>query len=103
MSTIGRKGAASTAAKLRGAGLAPSDLPHLDSHDAAKQWLETIGRAVATGQIPDRSAQAAIRAVEAWLKAEGDRLTVQVVEELKKEVDRLRSELGNQAPLRAVP
>ena len=56
-----------------------------------------------TGRIGDRAAQAAIRGVEAWLKAEGERLAAQVVEELKVEVDRIKAELAGRPKLRATP
>ncbi len=44
--------------------------PELRTHEDAQNWLETIGRAVATGRLSDRQAQAAIRTVAEWVKAE---------------------------------
>ena len=38
--------------------------------------------------------------MEAWLKAEGERMTMQVVEELKAEVERLKTDLSSSPGLR---
>lgn len=75
-------------------GLSPNDLPPLVDHDAAETWLEVIGRAVTSGRLGDRDANAGIRAVEAWLKTRGEKLTTEVVEDLKEEIDRLKEELA---------
>lgn len=79
MAERGRKGALSLRRKVKGSGLAEDDLGPLESHEDSKRWLGVLGRAVASGKLGDRAAQAAVRAVEAWLKAEGERLTVQVL------------------------
>ena len=81
-------------------GLASDTLGPLANHQDAKRWLEEIGRAVVTGRLKDRDAGAGIRAVEAWLKAEGERVTMQVVEELKAEVERLKTNLSSGPGLR---
>ena len=94
MAERGRKGALSLRRKVKGSGLTEEDLGALGSYEDAKRWLETIGRAVATGRLGDRAAQAAIKAVSEWVKAEGERLTATVVEEVWEEVERLKAELG---------
>lgn len=71
-------------------GLDADALPPLAAHGDAKTWLEAIGRAVATGQLGERAAQAAIRAVSEWVKAHEGELTAVVVEELQQEVSRLQ-------------
>lgn len=81
-------------------GLDSDILGPLANHQDAKRWLEEIGRAVVTGRLRDRDAGAGIRAVEAWLKAEGERVTMQVVEELKAEVERLKTDLSSSPGLR---
>ncbi len=91
MSEQGRKGAKVTAKRLKAPAL---ELGPLESHEDAKRWLQIIGRAVLSREVTDRSAQAAIRSVEAWLKAEGERVTMYVITELKADVDRLKRELG---------
>jgi hypothetical protein len=79
--------------------LQPGDLPPLVDHDAAEKWLEIVGRAVTIGRLGDRDANACIRAVEAWLKTRGEKLTTEVVDDLKEEIDRLKKELqGRDSP-----
>lgn len=75
-------------------GLAPEELPPLESHAEAKAWLEAIVRAVAIGRLEERPAQAAIRTVSEWVKAHEGELTALVVEELQDEVERLQAELS---------
>lgn len=96
MKTLAKLGAE---ASRRNGGLDSESLPPLDDHEAARTWLGVIGRAVATGKIKDRDATAAIRAVEAWLKVRGEEITLSVVEELRAEVDRLKSEMSSRPKL----
>lgn len=77
---LGRKGGYASGTGQEG--LDPEELPELETFQDAKLWLEAIGRATATGRLKDRSAQAAIRAVEAWLKAEDDRLEAEQLNNL---------------------
>ena len=95
MARRGRKGAEATAKKLRGGGLDPGELPRLGSHEDAKLWLEVIGAAVVTKRLDARDAQAGIRAVEAWLKAEGERATAEVLDKLREEIDRVKAEIAS--------
>ncbi|MCH7562381.1 MAG: hypothetical protein IH968_01040 [Gemmatimonadetes bacterium] len=95
MAQRGRKGAEATAKKLRGVGLDPAELPNLRTHEDAQGWLETIGRAVATGRLSDRQAQAAIRAVSEWVRTAGERATAEVVNELRFEIDRVKAEIAS--------
>jgi len=99
MAWRGRRGAEATRKRFQAAGIASEDLGGLQTHEDAKRWLEAIGRAVVTGGLGNREATAGIRAVEAWLKAEGERVTMQVVGELKDEVARLKADLGSKASL----
>jgi len=87
--------------RSRSGGLDEDELPALETHDDAKEWLGLIARAVCGGRLRESAAQAAIRAIECWLKAEGERLTVHVVEDLRREVDRLKVELGQRNPMKA--
>lgn len=92
------KGARARNAKARGddpAGLEPDELPPLKDHDAAKSWLEVIGRAVTTGRLGNREAQAAIRAVHTWLNAEAEQVTREELDELRSAVERLQDEVGD--------
>ena len=97
MAQRGRKGAEATAKKLRCVGLGPHELPDLRTHEDAQNWLEIIGRAVAVGRLSDRQAQAAIRAVAEWVRAEGERATAEVINELRSEVDRVKSEMASRS------
>lgn len=98
---MSRRGLLGALASRRSDGLEDDELPALRSHEDAKRWLEAIGRAVCLGRLRESAAQAAIRAVEAWLKAEAERLTAHVVEDLRLEVDRVKAEL-DQKPKVAV-
>ncbi len=60
-----------------------------------RTWPETIGQAVATGRLSDRQAQAAIRAVAEWVKAEGERATAEVINELRSDLERVKSEIAS--------
>lgn len=62
-----QKGAEAKNRKDReGKGLTPSELPPLESHEAAEEWTDAIGRAAATGRLSASAAQAALRAVREW-------------------------------------
>lgn len=87
--------AAKGAAASRRGGLDPDELGELHTHTDAQRWLEVIGRAVASGRLGDRAAQAAIRAVAEWVKAEGERATAEIVDELKTEIERLKRDAAH--------
>ena len=69
----GKKGGLASAKARQRKGLNKSQLGQLESHEDAKRWLRLIGEAVVTQVLDKGDAQAGIRAVEAWLKAEADR------------------------------
>ncbi len=96
----GRLGAL-TQQRARSGGLDEDELPDLQTHQDAKAWLEITGRAVACGRMREAAGQCVIRAIEAWIRAEGERLTVHVVEDLRREVDRLKVDLGQRNPTKA--
>ncbi len=81
-------------------GLDHDELGPLQSHQDAKRWLEVVGRAVASGKLGERAAQAVIRAVSEWVRAEGQRFTVTAVEKLREEVERIRQSLAGVGPSR---
>ncbi len=83
-------------------GVDPEVLGPLRTHDDAQRWLEEIGRAVVVGHLQDRPARAGIQAVEAWVRVEGERLTMEVVEDLRSEVERLKREVASRQELRAL-
>ena len=95
MAERGRKGGLATKRRNASPGLDADELPELRTHEDAQHWLETIGRAVATGRLSDRQAQAAIRAVAEWVRAEGERATAEVINELRSDLDRVKSEIAS--------
>ena len=101
MAKIGKKGAEALRAKYQPG--VDTDEWNLETHGDAKRWLSQIGKLVLAKKITHQQAQAACRCVETWLKAEGERLAAQVVEELKAEVDRIKAELGGRPKPRATP
>lgn len=95
MAERGRKGGLATKRRNASPGLEAEELPDLRTHEDAQAWLETIGRAVAIGRLSDRQAQAAIRAVSEWVKAEGERATAEVINELRSDLERVKSEIAS--------
>ena len=95
----GRRGAEVTARKFKGKGLTPDQLGPLETHSDAKRWLRLIGEAVITGKLPNRDAQAGVKAVEAWLKAHGESVVAKDVAELREALDALRK----RGKLKALP
>jgi hypothetical protein len=91
MAERGRRGGLATKRRLSAGGLETDELPSLETHDDAKRWLEVIGRAVATGRLSDRHAQAAVRAVAEWVRTEGEKTTAEVVAQLKADIEQLQS------------
>lgn len=89
-----RQGGKATAAKRRPDGLLPEELPPLESHEDAQRWLDRVGRAVATGRIDNRDANSVVRAVEAWIKAEAERLGADAVHELRERLETLEADVG---------
>ncbi|UCG87927.1 MAG: hypothetical protein JSW71_05120, partial [Gemmatimonadota bacterium] len=73
----------------------------LETIEDAQRRLERLGVWAAAGMLAGTVAGAAVRSVEVWLKAHESRLTQDVVESLKKEVDRLKLEAKGR-PARAL-
>ena len=94
MSKRGRKGAEATAKRFHAKALDSNDLPPLDSPQAAETWLETIGRAVATGRLAHQDADAVTRAVREWLRAHDAGAVSAQLEALEATVNRLKSGKG---------
>ncbi len=90
MAELGRKGAESTARRFKRMGIDPDTLPHLTSPQVAEVWLDRIARAVVSGELAHREAQAAVRAVEAFLKAHSEGKVARDLEELRGQLETLR-------------
>ena len=102
LSEQGRKGAAVTARKLRGAGLDPKDLPTLDGPQTASLWLDRVGRAVATGQMGHREATAVVRVVEAFLRAHDAGAVSDDIQRLRSALEKWTETGDHQALLEVV-
>jgi hypothetical protein len=89
----GKKGGIASAKARKRPGLDKDKLGPLETHEDAKRWLRLIGEAVVTLALDKGDAQAGIRAVEAWLKAEADRVELVVLDDLKADVKRLQDDL----------
>lgn len=101
MKEIASRGGKAAAAKASG-GLHPDDLTELASFEDAKARLDLISRAVLSGRIESKVAQAAIRAVSEWVATEGERAANEDLEALAEELERLKEELdGSREPWRA--
>ena len=70
------------------------ELPPLDSLEAAMVRLDRVGLWAAAGMLTGSVASAVVRSVEVWIRGHESKLTREVVEELKSEVNRLKTELG---------
>ncbi len=103
MADRGRRGAASYRDSLRRKGLDLDELPPLETHEDAERRLDLISQAVLAGRLSKGDAMAGTKAIDSWLKARGDRLAAQVVDQLRAEVDRIKAELGGRPRLRAAP
>lgn len=90
MSEWGKKGGRAKAKKDRAPGLDPEDLPPLDGPRAAEKWCEIIGRAVTTGKLAHREAQAAIKAVREWLRSHEAGEVEERVDDLQEKVAKLK-------------
>lgn len=101
MKEIASRGGKAAAAKASG-GLHPDDLTELESFEDAKRRLDLVSRAVLSGRIESKVAQAAIRAVSEWVSTEGERAANEDLEALADELERLKEELdGSREPWRA--
>ncbi len=73
-------------------GIVEAQFPPLTSIEAAQQRLERINVWACSGLMAGSVASAAVRSIEVWLRASEAKLTHEVVEDLKGEVERLRAE-----------
>ena len=68
----------------------PNELPPLVDHESAKQWLEILGRSVASKKLPAQEGRTAIGAVEAWLRVYVSETEMKLFEDLREDVERLK-------------
>lgn len=98
MSELGQKGGAASARKRRGGGLNPDELPPLESHGAAEEWCDTVGRAVVTGRLSHNEGKAALRAVREWRESHDAGAVSDRLEELMDALSEWR-ETGDPGPV----
>jgi len=89
-----RRGLMGALASRKPGGLDPDEIEELETHADVRQRLDLICRAVLTGRLRDGQAQAAIRACEAWIRARGEEVTMEVVGDLRRQVEDLKAQLG---------
>lgn len=92
MKQIAARGGKAAAAQGRDS-LHPDDLAELETFEDAKRRLDLISRSVLTGQIREKTANAAIRAVREWVRAEGERAAAEDLEALRDELERVKEEM----------
>ena len=74
-------------------GLDPDALGDLETVRDAQRWLRMIALGVTTGKLKAQEATSGVRALEAWLKAEQDRVAADEVSELRAQLDEVRESL----------
>ncbi len=94
LSDAAQRGGRSRARRLRNPGLEDEELPPLDCPHAAAAWLEIVGRAVATGRLSNRDADAVTRAVKEWLRAHEAGDVADQVNTLKAQLVEIKATLG---------
>ncbi len=70
------------------------ELNPLKTYEDAKERLDVISRAAMSGLLDDKSCNAAIRAISEWVKTESEAATKHVVEDLAKELARVKRQMG---------
>lgn len=81
----GRKGGEATREALARPGLTSEELGSLETIEDAQRWLRLIGEGVVTKRLDRGDASAAVKAIEAWLKAD-DSLTDADMERIAKKL-----------------
>ena len=92
MRKMGRKG--NEAQRAPRLGFTFAELTPLKTYEDAKDRLDIISRAAMSGLLDDKSCNAAIRAISEWVKTESEAATKHVVEDLAKELDRVKRQMG---------
>ena len=97
MAERGRKGAESLKKHWRGQVLDETELPPLRTPHDAEEWLEVVGRAVATGRLSHNHGRTIATTIREWLKAHEAGKVAERVEELREQVAVLRQRKGLKA------
>lgn len=93
---IASKGGKESAKYRTKKGVEADELPPLTDHAAAEVWLDVVGRAVVVGRLDNRDAQAAIRAVDTFLKARAEKEQSERIGQLRERMEELQAQLEDQ-------
>ena len=89
----GKKGSQAARDKLRRPNVQAGDWK-LETLEDAQSWLRRIASAVLAGNVSHQQASAAVRALDTWLKAAGERMDAEDVEELREIAKQLKGKGG---------
>src|SRR6266516_3089715 len=89
----GRRGARSKWASRLTLPRVEQELGGLSTLDDAARWLRLLGVWATAGLVPGVVANAAVRAVDVWLRQHETRLTEHIVGELRVRLEHLEAEL----------
>lgn len=76
-----------------GKGLDAEALGSLETVRDAQRWLRMIAEGVVTGKLKPQEGTTGVRALEAWLKAEQDRVAADDLTELREQLAEVRESL----------
>jgi hypothetical protein len=94
LSEMGRRGAETTARRLRGAGMRPGELPALDSIERAMAWFGILGQALAERRITHNDCREMRNCADTFIKSESEKLTHDTLNQTMQRLNRLEAELG---------
>lgn len=86
----GQKGGDATRRKHSGAGLSAKHLGPLETIQDALRWLWLIAQAVGERELTHSEGAAMTSAVREWVRADGERLKVEDLQELREQVADLK-------------
>ena len=89
MRARGKKGSRALRDKLRRPNVQADDW-QLETLEDAQERLRRIAMAVLAGHVSHQQASAAVRALDTWLKAAGERMDAEDVEELREIAKQLK-------------
>ena len=73
------------------------ELGALECVEDAMRRLDRLGLWIAAGMLTGSAGSAAVRSIEVWLRGHESQLTERVVEELQKDVTRLKAQLNSKS------
>lgn len=92
LSRRGKKGG-TIAQHLKGNRVTREDLGPLDTYEDVQRWCYQVALGVAEGRMKEKAANSIVRVLKVWAEAEAESRTVEIVDELQDEIDRLKGQL----------